>query len=81
MWLYEPKENSTYKLPIHSEDNIMPSMTWQTLIDTYVANYGHDVTPAKFRNHVREQLLMMQRDMWETLELCQDAILKEVRSQ
>ena len=75
--LYEPVEGS-YNLPIFANDTALITFTWQHLIDTYVANNGHDVTEKKFRDFCLEQLAMVLDDFWETYDLCKDQILKEV---
>lgn len=80
-WLYDPN-NSTidYDLPIHSADSIMPCLSWQDIIDTYVANYGHEINKAKLRKHIREQLRMLETDLWETFVIVEDNIIKEVQN-
>lgn len=81
-WLYDPikKSKFDYNLPIHSEEPIMPCMTWQQVIDTYVANYGHEISKEKLRKHIMEQMKMLETDLWETLELVEDNIIKEVQN-
>lgn len=78
-WLYKPKENATYKLPIHSEENVFAGATWQFLIDTYVANNGHKVNPQQFREHILEHMQMVTDDIMDTLPLVIDRIMEEIR--
>lgn len=76
--LYEPQEGK-YDLPIFDDDNAVSAFTWRYLIDTYVANYGHKANTVTFKKHLRAFLDMIEEDVMETYELCEDRILKEVR--
>ena len=76
--LYEPEEGK-YNLPIFINDNAVSAYTWQYIIDTYTANYGHKADDKKFRKHLREFLDMISEDVMETYDLCKTQIMKEVR--
>ena len=79
MTIYEPTRiNPEYTLPIFDSDTAILSYTWRELIDIYVANYGHDPDPEKFREHIKEIIREVTDDVMETYKLCQDGILKEV---
>ena len=75
--LYEPKEGS-YNLPIFTHDNAISSFTWQYVIDTFIANYGHNANPRLFRDHIITIICMIRDDVLETYNLCEKEILKEV---
>lgn len=75
--LYEPVEGK-YDLPIFDNDNAISAYDWRYLIDTYVANYGHNADRSKFKKHIREFLRMINEDVMETYDLCEEQILKEV---
>ena len=82
-WLVEPSTKSKGNDPeceirIHSEDNILPQVTWQTLIDTFVASYGHDEKRKKFSDHIKDCLDPMIEDMWFEYQLCKPQIMKEI---
>ena len=77
--LYEPKEGS-YNLPIFENDNAISAFTWRYLIDTFIANYGHNANPELFRDHIQKFLRMIIEDVWETYTLCEKEILKEVKN-
>ena len=81
-WLYDPTKADgkfDYHLPIHSSESIMPFISWQNIIDTYVANYGHDVNMVKLLYHVKETMNMLENEMLDTLLLCRDRIMEEIR--
>jgi len=78
--IYEPKEGK-YVLPIFVNDNAISAFTWQYIIDTYVANYGHKADEKLFKRHISDILSMIRIDVNETFELCKENILKEVESE
>lgn len=79
-YLYDPttKENPVYDQHIHSEDPILPQITWQSLIDTFTASYGHDESRREFKQHIKDTLEPIFEDMWFEYELCKAEIMREV---
>ena len=73
--IYEPIEGK-YDLPIFDHDNMISAYTWRYLIDTYIANYGHD--PAKLDKHLREFLKMIREDVMDTYSLVKEDLRKEI---
>ena len=80
-WLYEPKENDVYQLPIHSQDNIMATSSWQDIIDQFVSS-----TPKaeQDREHLFmffiSHLDMLQRDALESFNLVLDKMLEVINN-
>lgn len=78
MWLYSDNCNCNF---VHSEDNIMPQSTWQTVMDTFISN-----TPEHLRDefhlklHFITHLAMLQRDALETFELVSKKMLEVVNN-
>lgn len=80
-WLYEPKENDVYQLPIHSQDNIIATLSWQDIIDQFVSS-----TPEALRD--REHLFMffvscinmLQKDALDTFTLVLDGMMEVIRN-
>ena len=75
-WLYEPKENDVYQMPIHSQDNIMPVSTWQDIIEQFVAS-----TPESKRDKEHlfiffiSHLEMLKADALETFNIVSDGMM------
>ena len=80
--LYNPdkKGKHEYDLPIFDNDNAVSAYTWRYLMDTYVANNGHDVNEKKFRKHIHEFIKMIEEDILDTYEICKTEILKDIRN-
>lgn len=76
--LYEPEEGK-YNLPIFDNDDLFISQSLRLFIDTYVANYGHEINHATLWNHFWEQANMIRDNARETLELCEKEIIEEVK--
>lgn len=77
--LYNPEKGKhEYDLPIFDNDNAIGEYTWRYLMDTYVANYGHNPDPQKFREHIMEFMQMLTDDVMETFDLCEEKIMEGI---
>lgn len=80
-WLYEPQEGDVYQLPIHSQDNIMATSSWQDVIDQFVSS-----TPEALRDKEHlfmffiSHLNMLQRDALDSFNLVLDKIMEVIKN-
>lgn len=82
MVLYNPAKEMKheYNLVILDDDNAISEYTWRYLMDTYVANNGHDVSEKKFKEHIHEFIKMIEDDVLDTFEITKTEILKNIRN-
>lgn len=64
-------------IPVFDTDNVISGFDWRYLIDTYVANYGHDVDEAKLRSHLRYLLNEIRNDALDSFEAIKEELVKE----
>lgn len=74
-WLYEPKEEK-YPLPIHSEDNMLTGISFQSIIDSFNASVN-EKTEKNLKLFIQETVRMTLDDMWDNYDLTREMLLKE----
>ena len=76
-WLYEPKEKeSEYKVPIHSEDNMLTGFSFQSIIDSFNAS-EKEKTEKNLKLFIQNMVRMELDDMWDNYDLTREMLLKE----
>ena len=84
-WLYDPETDSRngkefeYNSPIHMNDMLFNGFTYREIMDTVIANYGHDITEEQFDKALKEFMDIRIEDMKENLMMCKANMLKEIR--
>ena len=84
-WLYDPENDSRngkefeYNSPIHENDMLFNGFTYREIMDTVIANYGHNVTEAHINKTIIELMEIRMEEMKENLMMCRENMLKEIR--
>lgn len=78
--MYDPTQDSkfSYNLPIMQNDVMCQGFTYRELIDTCIANKGHDLDEERLKDAIMEILDEIQLGLWENFELCKENILAEI---
>lgn len=53
--------------------------TYREIMDTVIANYGHNVTEAQINQTIIDLMEIRTEEMKENLMLCRENMLKEIR--
>ena len=68
-------------IPIFDTDYAVSGFDWRYLMDTYVANYGHEgVTKAKLKLHLKDLLKEITEDAFDSFDYLADELVRETEN-